>query len=244
VRASAAVAFALLTLAAAGCGSGTGGIASGDADKSRGKQLFTERCGACHTLSDAKTMGKIGPNLDNSFRPDRRQGFSESTIRQVVADQIKFAANYGDQGPTMPDNLVTGDNVDDVAAYVAYVAGEPGKTVSAAQPPPPPATKPPAGGGGGGALAAGKQAFTSNGCGACHTYAPAGSNGKVGPDLDNLKSYASKAGKPLQAFTHESIVAPNDYIEPGYPKGVMPSTFGSLPKSTIDALVAFLTQSK
>src|SRR4051794_5650110 len=41
------------------------------------------------------------------------------------------------------------------------------------------------GGGGGGAGAAdGKQVFTSN-CGSCHTLSKAGTNGAVGPNLDN-----------------------------------------------------------
>jgi hypothetical protein len=39
-------------------------------------------------------------------------------------------------------------------------------------------------------------------------------------------------------------VDPNKYIEPGFPKGVMPETFGqSLSKAQLDALVTFLVQS-
>ena len=38
----------------------------------------------------------------------------------------------------------------------------------------------------GGGAAAGKALFTNNGCASCHTYAPAGATGKVGPDLDKL----------------------------------------------------------
>ena len=45
---------------------------------------------------------------------------------------------------------------------------------------------------------------------------------------------------PLDNFIHESIVNPDAYVEKGYAKGVMPATFSSLPKSTLDALVAFL----
>jgi cytochrome c oxidase subunit 2 len=89
---------------------------------------------------------------------------------------------------------------------------------------------------------AGKAIFASNGCGACHTYKPAGSSGKIGPDLDNLAADAQRAGKPLKDFVHESIVNPDAYIEKGYPKGVMPHTFASLPKAQLDALVQFLTQ--
>ena len=253
MRAAAAAAFVVLALAASGCGSGVGRAVSGNADTSNGKALFTQKCGFCHTLAEAKTSGKVGPNLDESFRPDYKQGFKESTIRQVVADQIRFAGQFGDNGPTMPKNLVTGSDLDDVAAYVAAVAG-PRKGVSITAAPSggggetegttTTGTTPAGGGGGGGGadVAAGKDAFNSNGCGACHTLAAAGTNGKVGPDLDKLKSYAADAKKPIEDFTHESIVAPNDYVEKGFPKGVMPD-FSHLPKNTIDALVAFLVQS-
>src|SRR5207244_4012020 len=137
---------------------------------------------ACHTLAEANAAGKIGPNLDASFTPSYKQGFKESTVRQVVADQIKFAGNYGPPpAPTMPKNLVTGAGVDDVAAYVAYVVTHPGSSVTAAAAPPAPTTTqggpPPAGGGN---LAAGKAAFGANGCSACHTLAAAAATGKIG----------------------------------------------------------------
>jgi cytochrome c oxidase subunit 2 len=91
---------------------------------------------------------------------------------------------------------------------------------------------------------AGKTVFANNGCAACHTYTPAGSKGTIGPDLDKLSAYAQQAGKPLPDFVRESIVNPNAYIQPGYPKNVMPQTFASLPKAQLDALVGFLTQGK
>jgi len=92
----------------------------------------------------------------------------------------------------------------------------------------------------GSASAAGKTIFVSNGCNGCHTFKPAGANGTVGPDLDKLTESAQKAGQPLDDFIRESIVDPNKYIAPGYPKGVMPETFSSLPKAQLDALVKFL----
>ena len=38
---------------------------------------------------------------------------------------------------------------------------------------------------GSGDAAAGKEVFASAGCGGCHTFEPAGSNGSVGPNLDD-----------------------------------------------------------
>jgi cytochrome c oxidase subunit 2 len=90
---------------------------------------------------------------------------------------------------------------------------------------------------------AGKTVFDNNGCGSCHTFKPAGSKGTIGPDLDDLSSSAKKAGKPLDQFVRESIVDPNAYIAPGYPRNVMPTTFSTLPKSQLDALVQYLTKS-
>jgi cytochrome c oxidase subunit 2 len=87
---------------------------------------------------------------------------------------------------------------------------------------------------------AGKAVFASNGCASCHTFAAAGATGKVGPDLDKLPAYAQQAGKPLEAFVKESIVDPNAYVQPGFPKNVMPA-FATLPPDQLDALVAFLT---
>jgi cytochrome c oxidase subunit II len=86
--------------------------------------------------------------------------------------------------------------------------------------------------------------FNSNGCSGCHTFKPAGSTGKTGPDLDNLKADAARAGKPLVAFVRESIVDPNAYIEKGYQPNIMPSTFKSLPPQQLNALVQFLTEGK
>ena len=95
-------------------------------------------------------------------------------------------------------------------------------------------------GGGGGPSASAKTFFVNNGCDGCHTFKPAGANGTVGPDLDNLSEAAQKAGQPLDEFIRQSIVDPNAYVAPGYPKGVMPETFSSLPVGQLDALVQYL----
>jgi cytochrome c oxidase subunit 2 len=90
---------------------------------------------------------------------------------------------------------------------------------------------------------AGKSVFANNGCNSCHTLKAAGATGKIGPDLDKLPQEANGAGKPLEAFVRESIVSPDAYVAPGYPKNVMPKTFAQLPKSQLDALVQYLISS-
>jgi cytochrome c oxidase subunit II len=90
----------------------------------------------------------------------------------------------------------------------------------------------------------GKTVFDDNACASCHTLTAAGATGKVGPDLDKLPAEAERAGKPVADFVHESIVDPNAYVEPGFPKNVMPQTFAStLSKPQLDALVSYLVDS-
>ncbi len=93
---------------------------------------------------------------------------------------------------------------------------------------------------GGPAGSSGKAVFTANGCDSCHTFTPAGANKKIGPDLDNLRQEAQRAGQPLEQFIRKSIVDPNAYVEPGFTKGLMPTSFSSLPKAQLDALVSYL----
>ena len=119
----------------------------------------------------------------------------------------------------------------------AESASGPATTQPAPSPAPAPAPAPSAGD-----AAAGKALFAAQGCGSCHTFKPAGSNGKVGPDLDKLAADAAKANRgSVQQYATESIKDPNAYVVPGFPKGVMPTTFGSLGDKKIADLVAFLT---
>jgi cytochrome c5 len=87
---------------------------------------------------------------------------------------------------------------------------------------------------------AGEQVFASKGCGGCHEFQPAGSNGTTGPPLDNLAELAQNAGQPVPEFTRESIESPGAYIEEGF-QDVMPDWSGT--DEELNNLVAFLTQS-
>jgi cbb3-type cytochrome c oxidase subunit III len=156
-------------LLAAGCG--TGGPARGTADLANGQKLFSgaATCSACHTLAAAGSTGTIGPNLDDAFRASRQEGFSQSTIENVVLDQIRLGSGAVAGGTPMPANLVHGQDAQDVAAYVASVAGTGSAT-----------TTPPS------QLTSGVAIFKAN-CSSCHTLKAAGSTGTVGPNLDQLK---------------------------------------------------------
>jgi cbb3-type cytochrome c oxidase subunit III len=193
VRRGAAVLALATALLAAGCG--TGGIATGG-DQSAGKKLFLDKCGGCHELADAGTHGTQGPNLDEAFAPSRDQGFKQVTIEQVVRDQIELAV------PPMPKNLVTGEDADSVAAYVASVAGNP---VTGKQ------------------STNGKDIFVAN-CGSCHTLKDAGTNGTVGPNLDQLK--------PPEARVQRQVINGG---------GAMPAFKGTLTPAQITAVSKYVS---
>ena len=113
------LAAAALVVALSGCS------AKGDAnaDQVKGKQLFVQRCGSCHTLNRAGTKGTTGPNLDAAFARAKQDGFGTAAIRGIVYEQILFPNREG----KMPAKLVDGQNAHDVAAYVGRVAAAPGK---------------------------------------------------------------------------------------------------------------------
>lgn len=74
-------------------------------DEERGRELFAENCGSCHTLDAAGTTGQIGPNLDEA---------------QVDEQDVLRAIEIGGRGSgNMPPNLVSGEDAQDVAAFVA-----------------------------------------------------------------------------------------------------------------------------
>lgn len=110
-------------VAAAALAACSGSRSTGDADLVAGKKLFVQRCGSCHVLERAGTKGTVGPSLDAAFLNPRQEGFGESAIRGMVAEQI----DYPLRGSQMPADLVTGDDARDVAAYVAHAAAKPGK---------------------------------------------------------------------------------------------------------------------
>ena len=198
----------LFALAAAGCDAGTGGLEE-EGSASNGKQLFQEKCAQCHALADAGSQSTVGPNLDDAFAGVRQQGFKEDTIRNIVADQIKYAVD------PMPQNLVTGDDAADVAAYVAQTAGVKGFSEEA--------------GGGPSAVGGGdgKSIFTSAGCAGCHTFSAARSTGTIGPNLDEAKP-------PFELVIER--------VTNG--KGAMPSFRDRLSEDQIRAVAEFVSSSE
>jgi mono/diheme cytochrome c family protein len=205
-----------------------GGCGRDEPDLENGKAKFVEKCGSCHTLARAGTGGTTGPDLDTAFQTALADGFDRDTIEGIVHRQILHPNTQG----TMPTGLVKGGDASDVAAYVGYAADRKGQdegalaTAGLAQ------------------AKTGDQIFTAAGCAGCHTFAPAGSNGTIGPSLNELKSQAGTLvpGKSAEEYVRESLEDPNAFIVKGFSANVMPSFKGRLTDEQIQALIDYLLQ--
>ena len=207
------VALTAVMVVASGCG-------TTDADPERGRTLFIQKCGTCHAMAQAGTTAQTGPNLDHAFAAARSIGNDSDTIEGVVKAQVEYPRpSNANPAVSMPADLVTGQDLDDVAAYVGEWAGVPGAA-------------PPKVAGGPGA-----QVFANNGCGGCHTFAAAESGGVTGPNLDEVLPGET------EAHVQEMIVDPNAEIAKGYPPNVMPQNYEELLSSKeIEDLVKYLLE--
>jgi mono/diheme cytochrome c family protein len=212
---------AVLTLPLAACG-------RDEADLTNGKAKFVEKCGSCHTLARAGTAGTQGPSLDAAFQTALADGIDRDTVEGIVHKQILHPRSDS----IMPAGLVQGDDASDVAAYVGFAAAKPGDdqgalaTAGLAQ------------------AKTGDQIFTAAGCAGCHTFSPAGSNGTIGPNLNDLKAAATKfaKGKTPEDYVRESILDPGAFLVPGF-SNAMPSFKGRLTDKQIQTLIDYLLKS-
>jgi mono/diheme cytochrome c family protein len=214
-----------LTLAAAGLIAFAGCDTNENADLERGRDLFlgAGQCSQCHALAEAGSGATVGPDLDAAFADARASGMDNDTIEGVVQAQIANPRTVEEGNPEydqtfMPADLVTGQDAEDVAAYVGSVAGVPG-----AQPPP---------------LGTPEEVFVEK-CGSCHTLQAAGTAGTVGPDLDEV--LPGMSAKEIE----QSIVDPDAKIAQGYGAGVMPQNFEQqlAQDNALQDMVQYLIQS-
>ena len=111
--------LALIAIAAAlalgACGSE--GITVPEDDPTHaGAVLFSERCSGCHTMKPAGAEGSQNRNLRNQG-PNLDQ-------RQVSYEDALFAIrNGGFSGAIMPQNIVVGEDAEQVAEFIAEWSG-------------------------------------------------------------------------------------------------------------------------
>jgi mono/diheme cytochrome c family protein len=111
---------ALLALSLAACGK-EGISVSKDSPEFQGAELFATHCSGCHTLSAAGTQGTGNRGL-------RTQGPNLDQRTETYDDALFAIRNGGFSGAIMPQNIVVGQEADQVARFVAKYAGQQAQT--------------------------------------------------------------------------------------------------------------------
>ncbi len=80
------------------------------AREENGRKVFAELCSTCHALAASNAVGRVGPDLDE-LRPPKA----------LTLNAIELGRAQGNG--QMPAGLVDGEDAEDVASYIAKVAG-------------------------------------------------------------------------------------------------------------------------
>ena len=114
----AALPLVVAALAAAGCGTASIELADNDPNY-EGAELFVEHCSGCHTFDAAGTEGSAAKvkTRENKDGPNFNQ-------RKETADDVLYAIENGgfSSGP-MPQNIVTGEDAQKIADFIAKYSG-------------------------------------------------------------------------------------------------------------------------
>ena len=96
---------------------GVGGVHLNKQEQ-KGRLLFAHTCTACHTLAAVKSVGRTGPNLDVRVGDDisTAAGRKALVLSAISEGRARGAGN-------MPELLYQGKEAQDVAEFVAAVAG-------------------------------------------------------------------------------------------------------------------------
>jgi len=108
-----------LALPLAACGEQTIEVAS-TSPEHPGAVLFQQRCAGCHTLAAAGTHG----SASNVRTRERTDGPNFDTRRECIERVLYAIENGGFSGAIMPQNVVVGEEAQQVADFVAHYAGQ------------------------------------------------------------------------------------------------------------------------
>jgi mono/diheme cytochrome c family protein len=111
---------ALLALSVAACGEQGISVSEDDPDF-RGAELFSTHCAGCHTLEAAGAQGTGNRGL-------RTQGPNLDQRTESYEDALFAIRNGGFSGAIMPQNIVVGEEAEQVARFVAKYAGSQAQT--------------------------------------------------------------------------------------------------------------------
>jgi mono/diheme cytochrome c family protein len=111
----------MLLVAAAGisaCGSQGISVAK-SSPYYRGAVLFRDHCSGCHTLAVVGAQGSA-----TSIKDRLKTNGPNFNIRKENVEQVLFAIrNGGFSGAIMPENLVVGDDAQEIAHFLAAYSG-------------------------------------------------------------------------------------------------------------------------
>jgi mono/diheme cytochrome c family protein len=85
-----------------------------------GAELFAQRCAGCHTFAAAATQGSSA----NVRTRERTDGPNFNTRRECIERVLYAIENGGFSGAIMPQNIVVGEQAQQVAEFVARYAGK------------------------------------------------------------------------------------------------------------------------
>ena len=112
--------LAVAALASVGCGSESIDLDPNESPNIQaGAQLFVDRCSGCHSLGVAGTEG----SAVNAGDKEHTDGPSFDDRREDVDGVLYAIRNGGFSGAIMPENIVTGQEAQDVAEFLAKYAG-------------------------------------------------------------------------------------------------------------------------
>jgi mono/diheme cytochrome c family protein len=119
---------ALLAAAVALAACGEQGISvSKSSPYHRGAVLFRDHCSGCHTLSAVGAQGSA-----TSIKDRVRTNGPNFNIRKENVQQVLYAIrNGGFSGAIMPENIVVGDDAQDIARFLAAYSGKSAQKVPA-----------------------------------------------------------------------------------------------------------------
>jgi mono/diheme cytochrome c family protein len=99
------------------------------ADLQAGQSLFQTNCGDCHALYAAGTDGNFAPDLDELLAPSGPP--SGPTAEKTIEDTESFVLGAIEKGADdttkpgrMPAGILSGEQAEEVAEFVARTAGE------------------------------------------------------------------------------------------------------------------------
>jgi mono/diheme cytochrome c family protein len=114
----------------AACGSEGNSVKGQGASVDRGAQLFAQRCSGCHSLD---AVGAQGSAIKVNDR-ERVDGPNFEVRKECAVDVLRAIRRGGFSGAIMPENIVVGQDAEDVAQFLEQYSGKQAKVAAGGTP--------------------------------------------------------------------------------------------------------------